>query len=157
MGKRICPTARHWLLITAFSPETHSACSFTFLLLSLPFLSYPFITDSQREAAQQQHQQQQRWQQRCLSRIEDCNELILFSLQLHNCPGFLSSHADTHRDRHTHTLSLSHTHIAHAHTGTCQTLLSSLSAFTRVSQLLHHSWPFSCIWLLLPFFIQISI
>ena len=40
-GKCICPTARHWLPITAFSPETQSACSFTYLLLFPPLPSLP--------------------------------------------------------------------------------------------------------------------
>lgn len=35
-GEHICPRAHYWLLITAFSPETPSACSFTYLRLSLP-------------------------------------------------------------------------------------------------------------------------
>lgn len=36
------------------------------------------------------HSERQQRQQPRLSRIRDCNELILFSLQLHNCPGFIA-------------------------------------------------------------------
>ncbi|KAF5916642.1 hypothetical protein HPG69_005437 [Diceros bicornis minor] len=55
--------------------------------------------DKKMGSKKQQQQQQQQQQQRCLSRIKDCNELILFSLQLHNCPGgFLATAAATSKE-----------------------------------------------------------
>ena len=64
--------------------------------------------------------QKQQQQQRCLSRTKDCNELILFSLLLHNCPGFLATAAAVASLSLslTHTHTLSHTHICTAHTHT---------------------------------------
>lgn len=133
-GKRICPAARHWLLITAFSPETLHAHSPTSPLPSPSFPTPSLLMHSER----------QRWQQRCLSRIKDCNELILFSLQLPNCPGFLATAAAVCSRTHTHT----RTHTQTLYTHTHSTLLSSLYIFTHVSELsyitLGHFLAFGC-------------
>ena len=87
-----------------------TVCMLIHLPPSLPSPSFP--TPSLLIHSERQQQQQQ---QRCLSRTKDCNELILFSLQLHNCPGFLATAAAVSSFSLSLSLSLSHTHT-HTHT-----------------------------------------
>ena len=132
------------------SLHAHSLTSFS----SLPSFPTPSLLI---------HSERQQQQQRCLSRTKDCNELILFSLQLHNCPGFLATAAAVASLSltHTHTVSHTHMHSTHTHTHThTHTLMLDPSKhlvhfYACMWTLLHHSWPFSCVRLLSPFFVVV--
>ena len=135
------------------SLHAHSPTSFS----SLPFLPYPFITDSQREAAAAATaallvtNQGLQW----------AHPFLLAASQLPWLPGyrccclFFLSLSLSLSHTHTHTHRLTHTYAQHTLTHSLMLDPSKhlVHFYTCMWTLLHHSWPFSCVWLLLPFFV----
>lgn len=120
--------------------HAHSPTSFS----SLPFLPYPFITDSQREAAAAEAATAEPLVTN--QGLQWAHPFLLAASQLPWLPGSCSLLT------HTHTLTLSHTHSTHTHTHMLDPSKQLVHFYTCMWTLLHHSWPFSCIRLLLLFF-----
>lgn len=155
-GKCICPTARHWLPITAFSPETQSACSFTYLLLFPPLPSLPLHYWFTARGSSSSNSSAACHEPRIAmsSSFSPCSFTTALASWLPLLLSLLSLSVS-----HTHTHRLTHTYAQHTLTHSLMLDPSKhlVHFYTCMWTLLHHSWPFSCVWLLLPFFVVIVV